>query len=80
MVTRSNEVWLSDLHETGPARELALDDLREVVRHGLPYALSRWLSPDDPLFTPLVEEVTQETPHLRVARVRHYRPATENRP
>jgi len=61
MVTRSNEAWLADLHATGSARELALDDLREVVRHGLPYALSRWLSPDDPLFTPLVEEVTQET-------------------
>src|SRR5512143_3310694 len=61
MPTRSNEAWLSDLHEAGSARELALDDLRDVVRHGLPYALSRWLSPDDPLFTPLVEEVTQET-------------------
>ena len=32
-----------------------------MIRHGLPYALSRWLSPEDPLFTPLVEEVTQET-------------------
>src|SRR5512138_1379050 len=61
MPTRSNETWLSDLHEAGSARDLALDDLREVVRHGLPYALSRWLSPEDPLFTPLVEEVTQET-------------------
>src|SRR5512138_695337 len=61
MPTRSNETWLSDLHEAGSARDLALDDLREVVRHGLPYALSRWLSPDDPLFAPLVEEVTQET-------------------
>ncbi|HEX8992615.1 MAG TPA: RNA polymerase sigma factor [Anaerolineales bacterium] len=61
MPTRTNEDWLSDLHSSGPSREAALADLREVVRHGLPYALSRWLSPDGPLFTPLVEEVTQET-------------------
>ncbi len=61
MPTRSNETWLSDLHSEGEPRELALTDLREVIAHGLPYALSRWLSPDDPLFMPLVEEVTQET-------------------
>ena len=61
MPTRSNETWLSDLRAEGETRETALSDLREVVAHGLPYALSRWLSPDDPLFTPLVEEVTQET-------------------
>src|SRR5258708_897434 len=61
MLTRSNETWLSDLRSEGPARELALTDLREIVQNGLPYALSRWLSPDNPLFNPLVEEVTQET-------------------
>lgn len=61
MITRTNKEWLSDLGNNGAAREAALTDLREVVQHGLPYALSRWLSPDDPLFTPLVEEVTQET-------------------
>jgi len=44
----------------GVEREAALADLREVIRRGLPYALSRWVSPDDPLFTPLIEEVTQE--------------------
>jgi len=59
--TRSNESWLSDLRSDGAARESALTDLRNVIQHGLPYALSRWLSPNDPLFTPLVEEVTQET-------------------
>jgi len=59
--TRSNETWLSDLRNNGSAREAALTDLRNVIQHGLPYALSRWLSPDDPLFSPLVEEVTQET-------------------
>jgi RNA polymerase sigma-70 factor (ECF subfamily) len=61
MTTRSNETWLSDLRADGAQRESALADLREIVQHGLPYALSRWLSPSDPLFTPLVEEVTQET-------------------
>ena len=58
---RSNESWLSDLRSDGTAREAALTDLGSVIQHGLPYALSRWLSPNDPLFTPLVEEVTQET-------------------
>jgi RNA polymerase sigma factor (sigma-70 family) len=59
--TRSNEAWLTELRANGAARESALADLGEIIQHGLPYALSRWLSPDDPLFTPLVEEVTQET-------------------
>jgi RNA polymerase sigma-70 factor (ECF subfamily) len=61
MDPRSNESWLSDLRSPGAAREEALEDLHSVVAKGLPYALSRWLSPNDPLFAPLVEEVTQET-------------------
>ncbi len=61
MTNRSNESWLSDLRADGAVREAALTDLRDIVAHGLPYALSRWLSPDSPLFTPLVDEVTQET-------------------
>lgn len=61
MINRTNETWLTDLRGNGTTREAALADLREIVEHGLPYALSRWLSPDDPLFTPLIEEVTQET-------------------
>ena len=61
MSTRSNEAWLADLQSTGIPHEEALTDLREVIQKGLPYALSRWLSSDDPLFQPLVEEVTQET-------------------
>jgi RNA polymerase sigma-70 factor (ECF subfamily) len=61
MDPRSNESWLADLHAEGPGREAALDELRLVIQRGLPYALSRWLSPEDPLFAPLVEEVTQET-------------------
>lgn len=61
MSTRSNETWLSDLRNTGETHEQALSDLRQIIQKGLPYALSRWLSSSDPLFAPLVEEVTQET-------------------
>src|SRR5690349_18857928 len=61
MPTRTNEAWLSDLGTPGPAREAALEDLRVIVQKGLPYALSRWLSPDQPQFSSRVDEVTQET-------------------
>ena len=61
MTTRTNEAWLSDLRSTGTVYDEALNDLREVIQKGLPYALTRWLSSDDPLFQPLVDEVTQET-------------------
>lgn len=61
MTIRTNEAWITDLRKPGTARETALDDLHAIVQKGLPYALSRWLSPNDPLFQPLVEEVTQET-------------------
>jgi len=61
MITRSNEVWLADLRTSGAIHEEAINDLREVIQKGLPYALTRWLSSDSPLFEPLVEEVTQET-------------------
>jgi RNA polymerase sigma-70 factor (ECF subfamily) len=61
MSTRTNEAWLADLRADGERRNAALEDLRAVVQKGLPYALSRWLSPDQPQFTALVEEVTQET-------------------
>jgi len=61
MTTRTNEAWLTDLRSTGLSHETALNDLRAIIQKGLPYALSRWLSPTDPLFQPLIEEVTQET-------------------
>jgi RNA polymerase sigma-70 factor (ECF subfamily) len=61
MSTRTNEEWLSDLRARGERRNAALEDLRSVIQRGLPYALSRWLSPDQPQFNSLVEEVTQET-------------------
>ena len=61
MATRTNEAWLSDLRAEGEAKNAALEDLRSVIQKGLPYALSRWLSPSQPQFESLVEEVTQET-------------------
>lgn len=61
MATRTNEEWLIALRANGEARSKALEELRTVIQRGLPYALSRWLSPDQPQFSALVEEVTQET-------------------
>jgi RNA polymerase sigma-70 factor (ECF subfamily) len=61
MTTRSNEEWLSDLQANGEQKEAALADLRDVIARGLPFALSRWLSPASPQFQSLTEEVTQET-------------------
>jgi len=58
---RDNSIWLADLTSMGQRRESALADLREIVRNGLPYALSRWLRPSDPGFDSLIEEATQET-------------------
>lgn len=45
----------------GADREEALGELREIVMRGLPYGLSHWLSPTDPQFEALAEEVAQET-------------------
>lgn len=61
MEKRTNEKWLADLRSEGPAKNAALEDLRAIVVGGLPYALSTWLSPADPQFESLVEEVAQET-------------------
>ena len=61
MTTRNNEQWLSDLRDKGEAREAALEELHAIILRGLPFALSRWLSPANPLFEPLTEEVAQET-------------------
>lgn len=61
MTTRTNEAWISDLRAGDESRSKALEDLRTIIERGLPYALSRWLSPDQPQFSALVEEVAQET-------------------
>jgi RNA polymerase sigma-70 factor (ECF subfamily) len=59
--TRTNDEWLNDLKSKGPEMDDALTDLRAVIMRGLPYALSSWLSPADPQFDDLIEEVAQET-------------------
>lgn len=61
MAARDNAQWLEDLRSTGSIRESALADLRAKIVSGLPYALSSWLSPADPQFEELIEEVAQET-------------------
>lgn len=61
MTTRTNDQWISDLRADGEAREAALADLHAIILRGLPFALSRWLSPTSPQFDALTEEVAQET-------------------
>jgi RNA polymerase sigma-70 factor (ECF subfamily) len=58
---RTNEQWITDLSTTGSDREGALSDLGEVIRRGLPYSLSKYLSPQDPNFNALADEVVQDT-------------------
>jgi RNA polymerase sigma-70 factor (ECF subfamily) len=60
MTKRTNDSWLSDLQADGDIQAAALEDLRSTLMGGLPYALSGWLSPDNPAFGPLAEEVTQD--------------------
>jgi RNA polymerase sigma-70 factor, ECF subfamily len=61
MSERSNQEWLEHLRSPGQLQEEALADLRAVILRGLPYALSKWLSPSDPQFAELSQEVAQET-------------------
>lgn len=61
MIDRSNEEWLAELKSDGPDKEAALADLRVVILKSLPYALSNYLSPDNPQFKSLADEVTQDT-------------------
>jgi RNA polymerase sigma-70 factor (ECF subfamily) len=61
MKIRTNAEWITDLRTDDITRATALADLRAVIAAGLPYALSSWLSPSDPQFDALAEDVTQET-------------------
>lgn len=58
---RTNEEWIADLKADGQIQQEALADLRQIILAGLPYGLSKWLSPSDPRFEPLSTEVAQET-------------------
>ena len=61
MKTRTNTEWLDGLCAEAKTRDATLADLRAVIAAGLPYALSGWLSPSDPQFDALAEDVIQET-------------------
>lgn len=61
MQKRTNEQWLSSLRSSGEEQEKALADLRQIIITGLPFSLSKYLSPQDPQFNPLTDEVAQET-------------------
>ena len=61
MTSRTSDEWLADLRNTGAARESALADLRAIILRGLPFALAGKLSPDNPAFESLAEDVAQET-------------------
>jgi RNA polymerase sigma-70 factor (ECF subfamily) len=61
MIDRTNEEWIAGLKSEGDQKEATLADLRAVIASGLPYALSKYLSPDNPQFQSLAEEVTQDT-------------------
>ncbi len=67
---RTNEQWVADLSALGEAQETALSDLRAIIVRGLPYALSKWLTPSDPQFDSLSEDVAQDT-LLRVLNSMH---------
>ncbi|MCI0474729.1 MAG: sigma-70 family RNA polymerase sigma factor [Anaerolineales bacterium] len=60
MKTRTNAEWLTDLRADTKIRDAALIDLRAVIANGLPYALSNWLSPSEPQFDSLAEDVAQD--------------------
>jgi RNA polymerase sigma-70 factor (ECF subfamily) len=61
MKSRTNAEWLDDLRAEANTRDATLADLRAAIAAGLPYALSGWLSPSDPQFDALAEDVAQET-------------------
>lgn len=61
MPDRDNRAWLDALRLAGPARDTALDDLRQVIVSSLPLALSSPAAPDDAEFAAFAEDVAQET-------------------
>jgi RNA polymerase sigma-70 factor (ECF subfamily) len=61
MLNQTNEAWLEALQAAGPAREVALADLRQVIMASLPYALAQQMTPVDSEFRALADDVAQET-------------------
>jgi RNA polymerase sigma-70 factor, ECF subfamily len=61
MTSRTSDEWLADLRAMDDRKESALADLRAIILRGLPFALAGKLSPDNPAFESLAEDVAQET-------------------
>jgi RNA polymerase sigma-70 factor, ECF subfamily len=61
MTERDNQAWLDQLSDSGPAREAALADLRQVILTSLPHAISRPVAWDEADFSAFAEDVAQET-------------------
>lgn len=59
-LARTNEGWLADLRDPGPAREAALADLRALLLDGLRRGLMGWVETAGPEFEPLAEDFVQE--------------------
>lgn len=58
---RDNDTWLRDLRAGGTQRDAALADLRVLLLHALPQALSKWLSPNSTELESFIEDTTHET-------------------
>ena len=58
---RDNSTWLEVLAASGPAREAALADLRQIIVTSLPYAVTRRPTQDEADFQAFAEDVAQET-------------------
>ena len=59
--TRTNDEWVEDLRQSGPRREAALDDLRQVLANGLRRGLVGQVDTNAPEFDTLVDDFVQET-------------------
>ena len=60
-MARNRFTWKEDLQAEEGRKSQALSDLREILEKVMPKALAKWLSPSDPHFDPLIEDVIQET-------------------
>lgn len=58
---RDNDAWLRDLRAGGAQRDAALADLYGLLLRALPQGISRFLSPENPVFEALIEDTAQET-------------------
>jgi RNA polymerase sigma-70 factor (ECF subfamily) len=58
---RSNQDWITTLQASGETQAAALEDLRSIIKRGLPFALTKYLSPSNSEFDDLVEDITQVT-------------------